>query len=449
MTPTPKKKQHSQTQKSARLAAALSLISWIKSNKIEFLSRNTFQQASEFTFYKHLVSTVIRHKTKFEFYIGRLTRKPLKKLDLEVIVCLMLGFAQLEADSKVQAYAAINETVNLLSLLKKPYLKGFINGNLRSFSRQKEQLQVELQNQPLAIQTSHNDEFIARWENHFGIKTTAEICYSNNIQPRVQLVFNPEFDSEKILKGLEDEGYIISDLNSIGLTVANPAGLFSSEWAKQGAFLVQDRSFQRLNKILVDLPKTSVLDVCSAPGGKLIHLEWVFQKEIDLLVGCELNPNRLKRLLENIRHYQSKAQIVLSDALKPPFQQSFDLVLLDAPCSATGTIRKHPEIKWNRTQDDLVNNHKTQLAMLENCSKLVKPGGHLLYITCSLEVEENHDVIRQYNKNQQNAMKIVPLKSTQIESSLLTTEGFYQALPTATQMGCFAALLEKPAIRRT
>ncbi len=355
----------------------------------------------------------------------------------------MLGLTQLETDSKVEDYAAINETVNLMNSLKKPYVKGFINAILRRFTREKEQLEHDLNRQPTDIRTSHPRWFIERWQKQFGEEKTINICQANNIQPQVQLVLNPDFQSEEIINGLKTDGYhcIVSDETS--LTITNPAGLFDCEWAKKGAFLIQDRSFQPLNNIVAALPKSTVLDACAAPGGKLINLEWSFSDEINTLIACEINPARLKRLTENISHFGSNAYQVQSDSSQPPFKQAFDLIILDAPCSATGTIRKHPELKWNRKPDDLLKSQQLQVKLIESCSQLLKPGGSLLYVTCSLEAEENRDVVQLVESQKSSVIKPLPIRSEIIDNNWITAEGFYQALPSPSQMGCFAALFER------
>ena len=437
-----KKRQPTQT-KNARLVAVHSLILWLQSNAIDIHSRNTFLQPSDYTFYRHLVSNVIRHKSKYEFFIQRLTGKNIKKLDNEVIACLMLGLTQLDTDSKVEDYAAINETVKLMALLKKPYLKGFINANLRRFTREKAQLESELNAQALETQTSHPRSFIDRWQKQFGKEKTKAICLANNIQPQIQLVLNPGFQTEEILDGLRSKGFDCIDIDKSSLTITNPAGLFDSEWAKKGAFLIQDRSFQPINQIVADLPKSVVLDACSAPGGKLINLEWSFPDEIEILVGCEINQSRLKRLTENRNHFNSSAHLVQSDSSQPPFKQVFDLIILDAPCSATGTIRKHPELKWNRNHNDLLRNQQLQVKLIENCSHLLKPKGKILYITCSLEEEENQMVVQRVVEKKSSLIRQVRIESSKIDQKMITGEGYYQALPSQYQMGCFAALFER------
>lgn len=424
-----------------RLLAAKSLLNWFRNDAINYLSRTDFERDSDYTLYKHLTSSVIRHKLKYLYFIGKLTGKPLSKLDDEVVVCLMLGIAQLEAGSKIEPYAAINETVELISFLKKPFLKGFINANLRRYSREKEKLADSLEKQPVHIRTSHSQEMYEGWKKRFGKAAAEEICQANNELPVMQIAINPKYGSKKVIAALEKESFQIESGGGIGFQVSNPAGLFQSKEVKQGAILVQDSAFQRLNRFLVSIPKKSVLDVCAAPGGKLFHLEWEFPDHIDCMVACDISPNRIKRLKQNAELFNSRAILIVADGLFLPIKSKFDLIILDAPCSGTGTIRKHPEIKWSRSKNDVLSNQKLQLDLVERCSLLVKPGGHVFYITCSLEFEENQAVIERFLEKNSRAYELVPLVSDDLTVGQSTPEEYYQCLPSKHQMGCFAALL--------
>lgn len=442
MSPKAPHRHSTKKTEDVRLLAARSLIDWLKTGQIEFDKRKNWQYAGDYTLYKHLVSSAIRHWAEYRFIIERLTGRTSQKLDREVMASLLLGLAQLEPDSKIQEHAALNETVELLSRLKKPYLKGFVNANLRRFTRERDRLTAELSAQTIDIQTSHPGEMVQRWEKAFGTQKALEICQANNILPDVQVAINPEFDRKIVLNGLIEDGFSVSDHFPEGLTIHNPSGLFSSRWMTRGAFLVQDIAFQRLNRFLAPIPKQTVLDTCSAPGGKLIHLEWHFKNDISSLLGAELKWQRLRRLRENIRHYRSKASLLMADAMQPPFRnESVDLVLLDVPCSGTGTIRKHPELKWTRTIADIQKNHRDQIKMISQSSQLVKKNGYLLYVTCSLEPEENEMVIDQFLKTADVPFKRVPLADDRLDPDLFTKAGDYFCFPSSTQMGCFAALL--------
>jgi len=333
--------------------------------------------------------------------------------------------------------------VELATLLKKPFLKGFINANLRGFLRDKETLQQSLQQQALTIQTSHEDWMVQQWRQQFGKKKTAEICHANNQPPTISLLLNPAFDGQALKADLKQQEFSIQENAPNSITLDNPTGLFNTTWAQQGAFLVQDLAFQKIPGLLQSIKKTKVLDACAAPGGKLFHLEWSFSSEIEQLVALEPSEKRLQRLRANKDTFKSKAKLYQMDARNITLEEQFDLAVVDAPCSGTGTLRKHPEIKWSRQKSDFIKNQEIQLAILEGVSKNVTPGGHLLYVTCSIEKEENQDVVEIFLKQRHEEFQLIPFSADLLSPEERTQEGYYQCFPSQRTMGAFAALLQK------
>ncbi|MBU2643319.1 hypothetical protein KKI24_01320 [bacterium] len=427
---------------SPRESAALDLLAWHLNGKIDYRHRSDLNSPQNYALYRNLVSSVIRYRDIYYFFIRTLTGRSIEKLDPEVVVCLMLGLAQMDELSGIHDHAAVNETVNLISFLRKPHLKGFINGNLRSFLRKKADLNIQLAKQPLSVQSSHPDWMVNSWVSQYGQAVTEETCIANNRQPKVRIVLNPAFDREKIEADLESR-YEIIERHAEGFTVANPAGLFDTRWVDEGAFLVQDSSSQQINHLIEPLPKTCVLDACAAPGGKLFHMEWRFGIQIKQLVAIELSEQRLLRLKANQKRYRSRSILVRMDATCPALKSCFDLIVIDAPCSATGTIQKHPEVKWQRTRNDVLQNQQKQLSILTAMKNVVKENGYILYVTCSLEKEENQDVIQKFLENESRTFRQVPFSPAQADERMLTRDGFYQCLPGEFTMGLFAALLQK------
>ncbi len=426
-----------------RHVAAFDLLDWMGSYQIRYRRRDYFNNPADYTLYRHLVSTVIRHKIKYGFIIEQLTGRSLQKLDKEVIICLMIGLSQLEQKSRIDDFAAVFESVNLAPVLKKTFLKGFINANLRSYLRERKELDTSISKQSIDIITSHDKKMVDRWRKYLGNQKTESICRANNRTPIVQLVVNPSFDMDEMCHDLIGLGYEISNRHNDGITILNPMGLFDTKWANQGAFLVQDRSSQNINKLIKDLPKKRVLDACASPGGKLFHLEWGFGENIEMLVGMDITSGRINRLINNWKLFNSRSSILRADAQEVAFKSLFDLILIDVPCSGTGTIRKNPEVKWNRKPTDFIQNQKKQLAILENLCRNVVPTGHLLYVTCSLEREENQLVIENFLSRYHREFRLIPFDQGIFEKEHITLEGYYQCLPTANEMGSFAALLQK------
>ncbi|MBT4288250.1 MAG: hypothetical protein HOD92_13020 [Deltaproteobacteria bacterium] len=431
-------------EKSARAYALDDLLIWFESTTIRFKDRKNFNLPANFALYRLIISNVIRYRDRYLFLIEKITKRPLKKLDLYVQVVLMIGIAQLDQEEKLDDYAVVNETVALMNYLKKPYLKGFINGSLRSYLRTRESLEKSLLNQKLSLQSSHPEWMVQRWEAFYGTEQTRLICHFNNQTPQINLVLNPKFEKEKLLEQFKKANFSYEELDSGGFLIHNPNGLFDSEMYRSGSFLVQDFSAQLINTILKPLSKKRILDACASPGGKLFNLEWTADDQIEKLVGIEISKGRFKRLIENKKRYQSQAEIICQDVLAlDEHQNQFECVLLDAPCSATGTIRKHPEIKWSRQLDDFKFNQQKQLQLLNHLKKTVCQNGYLIYSTCSMEPEENQQVIEIFLKENHEQFELIQMDPQNIPTSMITVEGYYQHLPSQQGMGAFAALLKR------
>ena len=417
-------------------------MTWYRSNQIHFLQRDTFANPSDYALYRFLVSSVIRHKTRYLTIIEGLTQRRIEKIDLEALICLMLGLSQLEPGMKIREYAAVNETVELLIELKKPFLKGFVNANLRSFLRNKESL-LEGCPQRVEIETSHPKWMVKRWRTQYGDSDTTKICQGNNVFPKLNIVINPKYPKESVLADLITHDIEIIDEGKNGLSISSPVGIFDTDSSKSGSFLIQDLSSQDLIRMINPLQKKRVLDACAAPGGKLFHLEWAYGSDIEHLVAADVSAARMHRLVENKKRYSSRSDIVMMDAKNPALKPGFDLVLVDAPCSSTGTIQKHPEIKWNRRLEDFYSNHNNQLEIVDRLSCLVNERGCLLYITCSLEKEENQMVVDEFLKHNSKDFSLLPFQELTDSPSLISKEGYYISLPDTHRMGMFAALLQK------
>ncbi|MCP4298450.1 MAG: hypothetical protein GY786_22925 [Proteobacteria bacterium] len=420
-----------------RVAVAIDLLSMLERGEIRFRRAHHFESAQDFSFYSNLINSIIRFKRKFLFLIHKLTGTKIQELDPEVVVSLLVGLAQLDESSRVDDFAAVNESVDLVSTLGKSRLKGFVNANLRTFIRDRDKLLKNLNQQSLAVRSSHEDWMVKRWVDHFGKRKTQKFCQANNLVPQLNIIINPKLDITKTLHQLESLGFRCENILERSYRVENPKGFFETDLTKNGAFIIQDPAFQQIVQILGKLPKKSVLDACAAPGGKLFHLEWAFGEEIDRLVALESNEKRLQRLQENCLLYKSRAELHHMDAGNNTLKDKYDLVIVDAPCSGTAIIRKHPEIKWKRKAEDFVKNNYLQLAILDGVAKNTKTGGHLAYITCSLEKEENEDVVNNFLKDHPE-FNLIPL-----QSPVTVADDLFYCLPNKLQMGAFGALFQK------
>ena len=375
-----------------RRLAASDLLIWSDSDSIVYRNRRGFSRASDYATYRHLTSSVVRHKKKLLYIIEKIAHRPVHRLDAEAIVCLMMGLSQLDQPQRTDQHAVVNETVELLAYLSRDHLKGFVNANLRTYLRNFDKYRDAVDAQPLEVKTSHPGWMVDRWREQFGEENVRRICNANNTIPSVQIVINPMYSEKDIADDLTSQGFKLEKQTSGGYCITNPVGLFDTSYARKGAFLVQDFSAQQIAKIVEFFPKRHILDACAAPGGKLFHLEWKYGSTIESLTALERFPSRFNRLADNRVLFGSRAKLLLMDAAQPNLSETFDLILVDAPCSATGTIRKHPEVKWNRKLQDIKENQDRQLRILTGISSSVRAGGHIVYTTCSLEREENQEV---------------------------------------------------------
>lgn len=350
---------------------------------------------------------VCRWFTRLDKLAAPLIRQPFKDHDADLHALLLVGLYQMFY-LRIPDHAAIAETVEACRQLKKEWAVKVINGMLRSAQREKQNLEAQLPDS-LAIQTAHPqwliDAVAAAWPEQVKAILTA------NNQPgpmclRVNRLRCSRDDYLRLLKAAN---------------IAARAG----EWADSAIYLeqavnvqqlpnfadgwvsVQDEAAQLSAVLLNPQAGERVLDACAAPGGKTCHL-LELQPDLSELVALDADAQRLTRVEQNLQRLQLQASVVhstLEDYATHFEGEKFDRILLDAPCSATGVIRRHPDIKWLRKRSDIGKLAATQLRLLEMAFALLKPGGTLLYATCSVLPQENARVVHAFLKQQKNAVE--------------------------------------------
>lgn len=346
-----------------------------------------------------------------------------KKLDLEVRIALRIGLYQLLFLDKIPPYSAINESVNLVVRAKKTSAKGFVNAILRRVTRENIKLNFADKIEQISVETSHPRWLIEKWIKQLGLKETEELAVANNQPPTLDFRFTVK-TSEAIKKSLQKEN--IKEEKS-----------FLRELADSGKIYFQDEASQLVGKV-VDLQENeSFLDVCSAPGSKLTQIatyanQTVFGGDLYLQRVELMQKSAQKQGLKNVAILQYDAETSL-----PFAEATFDVILLDAPCSGTGTIRHNPEIRYHLSEKDFSELSAKQLKILRNASKVLKRGGRLIYSTCSLEKEENEDVIENFLAENTHFTKLRA-------KYFSTQEGFSRTFPHRDKMdGFFIAELKK------
>ncbi len=334
-----------------------------------------------------------------------------KRLDLEVRIALRLGAYQMLFLDKIPVYSIINESVNLVQRAKKTSAKGLVNAILRKIASEKVELKFTDEIEKVSLETSHPRWLVERWISQFGIEETGKLCQANNETPDLDFRATQKTSAET-RKQLEN------------LTRGE---LF--ELAEKGEIYFQDKSSQMVAKSIALKNGEKILDVCCAPGGKLsLIAENESSNSSELMIGGDLYHQRLvvsrdncrRQGVENIHFVQYDAENSL-----PFAENNFDVILIDAPCSGTGTIRHNPEIKYFLVANDICQLALKQLKILENASKLLRTNGRLIYSTCSLEIEENEQVIEKFLNLNPEFLKQNP----NVAENFLTGEGFGRTFP--------------------
>ncbi len=345
----------------------------------------------------------LRHFHRYQGLLRQLMDKKLKRRDTDISALILCGMHQL-LDMRTPDHAAISETVDACRVLKKPWATRLVNGVLRRCLRESEPLHQALSPAEMA---SHPDWLFSAIEQHWPDQAAA-IMAANNAPPPMCLRINTlRVSREEYLATLGEAGIqataceIAADAVRLerGVDVAALPG-FDAGWVS-----IQDEAAQLSADLLPLMAGERVLDACSAPGGKTCHL-LERQPELGHMVAMDLSENRLARVQENLDRLELHAELLAGDAASAIdyFEaESFDAILVDAPCSGSGVIRRHPDIKLLRRSEDIAGFAETQLQLLQGLWPVLKPGGRLLYVTCSILPAENNPLISRFLQSQAGA----------------------------------------------
>ncbi|MGM3172721.1 16S rRNA (cytosine(967)-C(5))-methyltransferase RsmB [Dickeya lacustris] len=339
---------------------------------------------------------VLRVLSELEWYIHQLMAKPLTGKQKNLHYLLMVGLYQLTY-TRIPAHAALAETVNGAVALKRPQLKGLINGVLRQFQRQQEELTSRVRNTPAYY--SHPDWLLLRLKAAYPDQWE-QLVVANNQHPPMWLRVNRlHHTRETYLALLQEQGINAHPHNRYAdaINLETPCAVNQLPGFAQGWVTVQDASAQGCVHWLAPQNGEDILDLCAAPGGKTTHiLEAAPQARV---MAVDVDEQRLKRVYENLQRLNQHADVKCGDGRTPSLwcgDKQFDRILLDAPCSATGVIRRHPDIKWLRRDSDINELSALQQAILEAIWPHLKKGGTLVYATCSILPEENQQQITSF-----------------------------------------------------
>ena len=370
--------------------------------------------------------------------LDRLLQKPLT--DLPVRGLLLAALAELVSRPQ-SAHAVVHQSVEAATLLGKARLKAMVNAVLRNFQRRRDELLSEIERTETG-RYRHPDWWIDEVRAAYPGRWQSMLLESNLHPPMILRVNRRRRSAESYLERLAQAGIAARALGREAVLLGKPCRVERLPGFPDGEVSVQDLGAQRAAFLLDARDGMRVLDACAAPGGKTGHLLEIARLD---LVAADADPERARRISENLSRLKLPAKVVVADCREPEsFSDGmlFDRILLDAPCSASGVVRRHPDIKWLRRRSDLAEFGRVQAQLLDALWRVLVPGGKLLYATCSVFPEENGAQVREFRVRQPQAERLPLPKLPGWDDD---TDG--QILPSAASDGFYYALLRKPGPR--
>ena len=405
----------------------------------------------------NLIYGVLRHRQFLDRILQELSKTPVRKLDPFVHQTLAVGLYQIFFLERIPYSAAVNEAVNSCKVKGIPKrLHGFVNGILRESLRQKENKNLderaltEKNGQPVY---NHPRWLVNRWIKHFGRQEAARICDENSKEPLLILRVNTTLISVTDFSRLLDEQDITCQPGtycSESIVLPHFHGSIESiPGFQQGFFQIQDEAAQLATSLLAPFKHGGYyLDGCAGLGGKTNHMLQLGSRYDLKIYAVEPKKQRLEKLLENQRRLFPGSHLSIHEGNLQDFAKKhmiqFDGILIDAPCSGTGVIGRHPDIRWNRKEQDLPGYQEKQLHLLEQAAELLATAGVLVYATCSMEPEENQNVIHTFLSAHPDFTLTDCAEYLPKAAHHLIEDNFFCPRPSATIDGFFGARMQRP-----
>ena len=366
-------------------------------------SENPGLKTSDRALTHELVLGVLRWQSWLDKIIEHFSKRRIESVDLPVRIALRLALYQLRFLTRIPGPAAVNESVNLVRGAKLSSAAAFVNAVLRRAIREADYDPASEAQDPLeklAIETSHSLWLIDRWINAFGLTEAESFARANNeIPPTAFRVVHKRANEDDVIQQLTDAGASI-ERSTIAAKAFRISGATRTlrDLAANGQVYLQDEASQLVAQMLDARPGERVLDLCAAPGGKTTLIADRADDDA-LIIAADRSASRLTTITTTASLHQLRniSPVLLDAGETLPFApQSFDRILVDAPCSGTGTLRRNPEIRWRLTNDDIQNFSAIQKQFLHSAADVLIPTGRLAYSTCSVEREENEEVIADF-----------------------------------------------------
>jgi 16S rRNA (cytosine967-C5)-methyltransferase len=405
-----------------------------------------------------LVYGCVQRLNTLDWILSRLVKKGIHSLEPWVRQILRMGIYQLAYLDKIPERAAVHESVQICKKRGHKGIAGLVNGVLRSYLRRKEELAPPAQPKTLkekAIAYSHPEWLIKRMEQAYGEETTKLALLANHVPPKVSVrvnILNMSRDDFVRKWNETQEGEAVpSPVSPEGVIIERGGNPAYTSLYKEGYCTIQDESSMLVSRVLSPKPGMRVLDACAAPGGKTTHLAEQMKNE-GFILACDVHPHKMDLIRENasrlgIRIIETQLADTRELPAKLPPETGFDAILLDAPCSGLGVIHRKPDIKWSKEAQDIDSLVKVQQELLDAAASMLKPGGTLVYSTCTWEPRENKDQLAAFLSRHpefEPDSDIAGYLPEQVRQTAILGEGWVQILPHHFQSdGFFIARLTK------
>lgn len=367
---------------------------------------NRAQGAQDQSLLKHLCYSVVRNYHSYLLVLDHLMKKPLPDKHRDLKLLIMLGMSQL-IDSRVPDHAAVYETVQAADGLGKGWGKRLVNGVLRNYLRSREQIAMKLGDMD-EYRFAHPGWLVEMLRSAWPQKLEDIIEANNQSAPMTLRINLAAISRDLYMERFDHPRVKLSPgpMCESAVVLSEPIDVDDIYGFRDGLVSVQDESSQLAAELLDLQPRMRVLDGCAAPGGKTCH---ILEREKNLsLIAVEKNPSRSELIVQNLSRLKMTCTVTTDDVLATESwwdSQFFDRILIDVPCSATGVIRRHPDIKILRKPEDIAKLAEQQKLMIDKLWQLLKPGGLLVYSTCSILPSENCEVVRHFLDRTDDALE--------------------------------------------
>ena len=405
-------------------------------------------------FLTELAYGVLRWRGKLDGMIRHFSKVPFEKIELEVLNILRLGFYQILFLSRTPSSAAVNESVELAKRIRGRGGAGFVNAILRSAIRQKDEIRYPeiSENSALHISVvqSHPLWLVQRWVKEMGVEETLKVCtFNNQISPLTLRTNNLKMKRKDLIEKLMEKELkaFPATFSEEGIVLQDPPPTSELPFIKEGLYIIQDEASQLVASILDPKPDERILDGCAAPGGKTTHMAQKMENRGEIY-ALDLSKGKLDLIEEMCQRLGIKIVKTIkgnaAQSLPVPQRLKFDRILIDVPCSGFGTLRRNPDLRWKRREEDIRRLSELQSSILRNLSGYVKEGGILVYSTCTVFHEENEDVVEKF-LDEHPEFGLDPIGEVLPEECHIFIEnGYFKTFPPKDEMdGFFVARMVK------